>query len=77
VTQAGQTEQETKAALAEAVGDVAANLAAMLGAPLVGDPSQNQLLRVCFGGLEASGEGNYHVQQTATAALAQARDVML
>lgn len=69
--QDGRQGLEDKAALAEVAGDVAANLAAQEGAPLVGDPARNQLLRVCFDGLAAPTSGSCHVQQSAAAALSQ------
>lgn len=71
VEQAGREAYEDKAAIAEAAGDVAANLAALDRAPLAGNTSQNQLLRACFDGLGAPANDSCQVQQTAAAALAQ------
>lgn len=73
VEQEGRDANQVKAAIAEAAGDVAANLAALDGAPLAGNAAQNQLLRVCFDGLGAPANGSSQVQQTAAAALAQVR----
>ena len=54
--------------MAEAVGDVAANLAARSRAPLAGESAANPLLKHCF---EAMGEASGEAQDTAAAALAQ------
>ena len=74
-TQEGRESQEDRAAVAEAAGDVAANLAAQAGEPLSGDPASNALLKACFDGMAApaTSAGYGRVHHGAAASLGQAR----
>ena len=65
-----ETEAEDRMAVAEAMGDVAANLAAQAAGPLPGDAAANPLLRQCFEGMA---DVRLAVQDCAAAALAQVR----
>jgi len=69
--QEGRESPEDRAALAEAAGDVAANLAAQAGAPLPGELGSNALLKACFDGMAAPTMGSGHVQNSAAASLGQ------
>ncbi len=73
--QEGRESQEDRAALAEAAGDVAANLAAQAGEPLSGDPASNALLKACFDGMAApaTSAGYGRVHHSAASSLGQAR----
>lgn len=65
-----EPELDDRLGVAEAVGDVAANLAAAAAGPLPGEPATNPLLRHCFEGLL---DPRTEVQDCAALGLGQVR----